>query len=110
MFAGSCRGPLQPQRPNNCPPAAPTRCPGHVLPPCSFVFAGWKWLFSGTAPGCGTLTGGFSVFPTFGIEASEQTWRFDFSQSYIGVGMLTPQVRGWEVDRGQRVGREQQRG
>ncbi len=43
--------------------------PAHSFPGAvSFIFDFWKWFF--TADGdCGTVTGGFGSFPTFGIQA-----------------------------------------
>lgn len=62
----------------------------------SFIFSGWKWVFSGSGD-CGTVTGGFGSFPTFSIQAAQWTWLFDFSQNYVGVGMLCPQIVSWSI-------------
>lgn len=59
----------------------------------SFAWDFFKWFFSGSGD-CGTVTGGFSSFPTLGLEALDWTWQFDFSINYVGVGMLCPQVGG----------------
>ncbi|XP_059658652.1 probable metal-nicotianamine transporter YSL7 [Cornus florida] len=50
----------------------------------SFVFAIFQWFFAG-GDGCG-----FSSFPTFGLQAFKQKFYFDFSTTYIGVGMICP--------------------
>lgn len=60
----------------------------------SFVFSGWKWVFSGDSDTCGEVTGGFDEFPTFSIQALDWTWNFNFQQNYIGVGMIC----SWLVD------------
>uniref|UniRef100_A0A2N9G508 Metal-nicotianamine transporter YSL7 n=1 Tax=Fagus sylvatica TaxID=28930 RepID=A0A2N9G508_FAGSY len=43
-----------------------------------------KWFFA-AADGCG-----FSSFPTFGLQAFDQRFYFDFSSTYVGVGMICP--------------------
>ncbi|KAH0990782.1 hypothetical protein GBA52_002265 [Prunus armeniaca] len=50
----------------------------------SFVFAFFQWFFA-TADGCG-----FSSFPTFGLKAYAHKFYFDFSSTYVGVGMICP--------------------
>ena len=50
--------------------------PAHALR-CPAGF--WKWFFTGNGD-CGTVSGGFGVFPTFGLQALDWTWNFDFSQ------------------------------
>ncbi|OIW14167.1 hypothetical protein TanjilG_21307 [Lupinus angustifolius] len=50
----------------------------------SFSFAGFQWLFA-AADGCG-----FSNFPIFGLQAYKHRFYFDFSCTYVGVGMLIP--------------------
>ncbi|EFN55181.1 hypothetical protein CHLNCDRAFT_57961 [Chlorella variabilis] len=62
----------------------------------SFLFSFWKWFFTGNGD-CGTVSGGFGVFPTFGLQALDWTWNFDFSQNYVGVGMLCPQIVSWSI-------------
>ncbi|KAI9084976.1 hypothetical protein K1719_032968 [Acacia pycnantha] len=52
----------------------------------SFVFAFFQWFFA-TADGCG-----FSSFPTFGLQAYKQKFYFDFSSTYVGVGMICPYI------------------
>lgn len=51
----------------------------------SFLFAGFQWFFSGPGDGCG-----FSNIPTFGLKAFEKRLYFDFSTTYVGVGMISP--------------------
>ncbi|KAJ4710630.1 Oligopeptide transporter [Melia azedarach] len=51
---------------------------------CSFAFSFFQWFFS-AADGCG-----FSSFPTFGLKAYKQKFYFDFSTTYVGVGMICP--------------------
>ncbi|KAL7132163.1 hypothetical protein ABFS83_12G053400 [Erythranthe nasuta] len=50
----------------------------------SFLWACFQWFFS-AADGCG-----FSSFPTFGLAAYKQRFYFDFSATYVGVGMICP--------------------
>nr|GMD35922.1 probable metal-nicotianamine transporter YSL7 [Ipomoea batatas] len=50
----------------------------------SFLFGGFQWFFAAD-DGCG-----FSSFPTFGLKAYAQRFYFDFSSTYVGVGMLCP--------------------
>ncbi|KAI4302114.1 hypothetical protein MLD38_037900 [Melastoma candidum] len=50
----------------------------------SFFWAMFQWFFS-VADGCG-----FSSFPTFGLRAYKQRFYFDFSSTYVGVGMICP--------------------
>ncbi|KAK7308441.1 hypothetical protein VNO77_42046 [Canavalia gladiata] len=50
----------------------------------SFVFAFFQWFFT-AGDGCG-----FSSFPTFGLEAYSKKFYFDFSSTYVGVGMICP--------------------
>ncbi|KAL2455117.1 putative metal-nicotianamine transporter YSL7 [Abeliophyllum distichum] len=50
----------------------------------SFLFACFQWFFA-AADGCG-----FSSFPTFGLQAFRQRFYFDFSSTYVGVGMICP--------------------
>ncbi|PIN12271.1 Sexual differentiation process protein ISP4 [Handroanthus impetiginosus] len=50
----------------------------------SFFWACFQWFFS-AADGCG-----FSSFPTFGLEAFKKRFYFDFSATYVGVGMICP--------------------
>ncbi|KZV48057.1 hypothetical protein F511_31032 [Dorcoceras hygrometricum] len=50
----------------------------------SFFFSCFKWFFA-ASDGCG-----FDSFPTFGLHALKQRFNFDFSATYIGVGMICP--------------------
>ncbi|OMP03925.1 Oligopeptide transporter OPT superfamily [Corchorus olitorius] len=50
----------------------------------SFLFACFQWFFT-AVDGCG-----FSQFPTFGIQAYDKRFYFDFSSTYVGVGMICP--------------------
>ncbi|XP_028796861.1 probable metal-nicotianamine transporter YSL7 [Neltuma alba] len=52
----------------------------------SFLFAFFQWFFA-TADECG-----FSSFPTFGLQAYKQKFYFDFSSTYVGVGMICPHI------------------
>lgn len=48
----------------------------------SFFWAFFQWFYSG-GDKCG-----FVQFPTFGLQAWNQTFYFDFSMTYIGAGMI----------------------
>ncbi|KAM7463295.1 hypothetical protein LguiA_031416 [Lonicera macranthoides] len=48
----------------------------------SFGFGFFQWFFAG-GDDCG-----FSNFPTFGLKAFSQRFYFDFSSTYVGVGMI----------------------
>nr|DAD32663.1 TPA_asm: hypothetical protein HUJ06_011514 [Nelumbo nucifera] len=50
----------------------------------SFLWSFFQWFFTG-GDGCG-----FSSFPTFGLQAFQKRFYFDFSATYIGVGMICP--------------------
>ncbi|KAJ7954526.1 Oligopeptide transporter [Quillaja saponaria] len=50
----------------------------------SFAFSFFQWFFS-TGENCG-----FANFPTFGLKAFQQRFYFDFSTTYVGVGMICP--------------------
>ncbi|XP_057486033.1 probable metal-nicotianamine transporter YSL7 isoform X2 [Actinidia eriantha] len=50
----------------------------------SFSSALFQWFFA-AADGCG-----FGSFPTFGLKAFKQRFYFDFSATYVGVGMICP--------------------
>ncbi|MCL7046753.1 hypothetical protein MKW94_015950 [Papaver nudicaule] len=50
----------------------------------SFVWAFFQWFYT-SSDGCG-----FSSFPTFGPQLAKYKFLFDFSGTYIGVGMLCP--------------------
>ena len=53
----------------------------------SFLFSFFKWFFQGdpSSSNCG-----FSQFPSLGLKALAQSWNFDFSLTYIGVGTHLP--------------------
>ncbi|KAF2322543.1 hypothetical protein GH714_018732 [Hevea brasiliensis] len=49
------------------------------------VFCGlFQWFFT-AGDGCG-----FASFPTFGLKAADERFYFDFSSTYVGVGMICP--------------------
>ncbi|CAJ1932931.1 unnamed protein product [Sphenostylis stenocarpa] len=50
----------------------------------SFAFAFFQWFFTG-GEDCG-----ISTFPTFGLQAYSKKFYFDFSSTYVGVGMICP--------------------
>ncbi|KAL3830650.1 hypothetical protein ACJIZ3_019452 [Penstemon smallii] len=50
----------------------------------SFFWACFQWFFN-AADGCG-----FASFPTFGLAAFKKRFYFDFSATYVGVGMICP--------------------
>ncbi|KAG5554095.1 hypothetical protein RHGRI_011836 [Rhododendron griersonianum] len=50
----------------------------------SFGSALFQWFFA-AADGCG-----FGSIPTFGLQAYKQRFYFDFSATYVGVGMICP--------------------
>ncbi|KAJ8531446.1 hypothetical protein K7X08_026880 [Anisodus acutangulus] len=50
----------------------------------SFLWGFFQWFFTG-GDGCG-----FVNFPTFGIKAYKNRFYFDFSATYVGVGMICP--------------------
>ncbi|CAK9169320.1 unnamed protein product [Ilex paraguariensis] len=49
-----------------------------------FLWGFFQWFYTGNGE-CG-----FSQFPTFGLQAWRQTFYFDFSMTYVGVGMICP--------------------
>ncbi|KAK4762285.1 hypothetical protein SAY87_030169 [Trapa incisa] len=50
----------------------------------SFLWAFFQWFYTGTdGSQCG-----FSQFPTFGLEARQNMFYFDFSMTYVGAGMI----------------------
>ncbi|XP_057537677.1 probable metal-nicotianamine transporter YSL7 [Amaranthus tricolor] len=53
----------------------------------SFLWAFYQWFFTGSGDGCG-----FANFPTFGLTAFNQMFYFDFSATYVGVGMICPYI------------------
>ncbi|XP_022884614.1 probable metal-nicotianamine transporter YSL7 [Olea europaea var. sylvestris] len=50
----------------------------------SFLWGFFQWFFTG-GDGCG-----FVNFPTLGLKAFENRFYFDFSATYVGVGMICP--------------------
>ncbi|GAB2287500.1 Probable metal-nicotianamine transporter ysl7 [Dionaea muscipula] len=52
----------------------------------SFLWGFFQWFFTG-GDSCG-----FSSFPTFGLKAYANTFYFDFSATYVGVGMICPYI------------------
>ncbi|XP_029128669.1 probable metal-nicotianamine transporter YSL7 isoform X2 [Cajanus cajan] len=52
----------------------------------SFLWGFFQWFY-GASDGCG-----FKSFPTFGLEAYEKQFFFDFSTTYVGVGMICPYI------------------
>ncbi|KAJ3685800.1 hypothetical protein LUZ61_014964 [Rhynchospora tenuis] len=50
----------------------------------SFLWSLFQWFFS-AGENCG-----FKAFPTFGLTAYENNFYFDFSATYVGVGMICP--------------------
>ncbi|KMS95823.1 hypothetical protein BVRB_004780 [Beta vulgaris subsp. vulgaris] len=48
----------------------------------SFLWGFFQWFFTG-GDDCG-----FASFPTFGLKAYKQKFYFDFSATYVGVGMI----------------------
>ncbi|CAM8927929.1 unnamed protein product [Rhodiola kirilowii] len=50
----------------------------------SFLWGFFQWFFT-SGDGCG-----FVNFPTFGLRAYHQKFYFDFSATYVGVGMICP--------------------
>ncbi|KAK9733021.1 hypothetical protein RND81_04G038600 [Saponaria officinalis] len=52
----------------------------------SFLWGVFQWFFT-AGESCG-----FSNFPTFGLKAFEHKFYFDFSATYVGVGMICPYI------------------
>ncbi|KAK9117880.1 hypothetical protein Scep_015973 [Stephania cephalantha] len=52
----------------------------------SFLWGFFQWFFT-AGDDCG-----FRNFPTFGIKALQNTFFFDFSATYVGVGMICPHI------------------
>jgi OPT family oligopeptide transporter len=50
----------------------------------SFLWGFFQWFFT-AGDNCG-----FNNFPTFGLQAYENKFYFDFSATYVGVGMICP--------------------
>ncbi|KAL3628975.1 putative metal-nicotianamine transporter ysl7 [Castilleja foliolosa] len=52
----------------------------------SFLWGFFQWFFT-AGEDCG-----FSNFPTFGLKAYQYKFFFDFSATYVGVGMICPHI------------------
>lgn len=52
----------------------------------SFLWGFFQWFYT-AAEDCG-----FVSFPTFGLKAYEHKFYFDFSATYVGVGMICPYI------------------
>ncbi|TKW23926.1 hypothetical protein SEVIR_3G019300v4 [Setaria viridis] len=52
----------------------------------SFTWGFFQWFYT-AGEGCG-----FMSFPTLGLEAYRQKFFFDFSATYVGVGMICPYI------------------
>ncbi|WJX41805.1 putative metal-nicotianamine transporter ysl7 [Trifolium repens] len=52
----------------------------------SFLWGVFQWFFT-AGDACG-----FSSFPTFGLDAYQRMFYFDFSTTYVGVGMICPYI------------------
>ncbi|XP_030516172.1 probable metal-nicotianamine transporter YSL7 [Rhodamnia argentea] len=52
----------------------------------SFFWGFFQWFYT-AADGCG-----FANFPTLGLKAFENRFYFDFSATYVGVGMICPYI------------------
>ncbi|KAL4317836.1 hypothetical protein GQ457_18G010250 [Hibiscus cannabinus] len=52
----------------------------------SFLWGFFQWFFT-AGEDCG-----FANFPTFGLKAYENKFFFDFSTTYVGVGMICPYI------------------
>ncbi|XP_004962522.1 probable metal-nicotianamine transporter YSL3 [Setaria italica] len=52
----------------------------------SFCWSLFQWFYTGGSS-CG-----FTFFPTFGLELYKRRFSFDFSASFVGLGMIVPHV------------------
>ncbi|XP_058097913.1 probable metal-nicotianamine transporter YSL7 [Magnolia sinica] len=52
----------------------------------SFLWAFFQWFYT-AGDDCG-----FAAFPTFGLQAYQRKFFFDFSATYVGVGMICPYI------------------
>ncbi|KAK9735045.1 hypothetical protein RND81_04G180100 [Saponaria officinalis] len=52
----------------------------------SFLWGFFQWFFT-AGDSCG-----FAQFPTFGLKAHKNKFFFDFSATYVGVGMICPYI------------------
>ncbi|KAG9442279.1 hypothetical protein H6P81_018133 [Aristolochia fimbriata] len=57
----------------------------------SFLWGFFQWFFT-SEDSCG-----FQKFPTFGLKAFENRFFFDFSATYVGVGMICPYLVNFSV-------------
>ncbi|XP_039047316.1 probable metal-nicotianamine transporter YSL6 isoform X2 [Hibiscus syriacus] len=62
------------------------KCLGNFLS-ISLVWSCFKWFFSGIGDSCG-----FDNFPTFGLMLFRNSFYFDFSPTYVGVGLICPHI------------------
>ncbi|KAL2629291.1 hypothetical protein R1flu_013977 [Riccia fluitans] len=53
----------------------------------SFFWSMFKWFFSGIGDSCG-----FDNFPSLGLLAFDHRIYFDFSLTYVGVGLICPHI------------------
>ncbi|CAK9882752.1 unnamed protein product [Sphagnum jensenii] len=53
----------------------------------SFLWSLFKWFWSGIGDNCG-----FDNFPILGLKAFANTFYFDFSMTYVGVGLICPHI------------------
>ncbi|RWR92594.1 Oligopeptide transporter [Cinnamomum micranthum f. kanehirae] len=53
---------------------------------CSFLWAFFQWFYT-AGDDCG-----FAAFPTLGLKAYQNKFYFDFSATYVGVGMICPYI------------------
>ena len=49
----------------------------------SFLWSFFQWFFQGDPS---SINCGFRQFPSLGLAALAQSWSFDFSLTYVGVG------------------------
>ena len=72
----------------------------------SFLWSFFQWFFQGdpSSANCG-----FRQFPSLGLAALAQSWSFDFSLTYVGVGkhpwhalprLASRHTRAWVSGRG----------
>ncbi|XP_076923719.1 putative metal-nicotianamine transporter YSL6 [Bidens hawaiensis] len=53
----------------------------------SFIWSCFKWFFGGIGNSCG-----FDHFPSLGLTLFENTFYFDFSPTYVGIGLICPHI------------------
>ncbi|KAL3687280.1 hypothetical protein R1sor_013589 [Riccia sorocarpa] len=66
--------------------SAQVRCLGKYFT-ISFVWSCFKWFFGGIGDNCG-----FDNFPSLGLFAFKHKIYFDFSMTYVGVGLICPHI------------------